>query len=157
MNELQSAVASAGTRGAPHLRHKPLFQMTVEELQALTCDGSWLDIGAGHGAFAAIPAGAGMKVVVTEMSESALSMLRDRYIDSPNVDVRRATDSDPGLAQGERFDVISMISVIHHIPDFEKVIEDLIENHLQAGGAIVTFQDPPTTLGCQLSAPDSLR
>ncbi len=143
MNELQSAVGSAGTQGAPHLSHSRLFREIVGELRALKREGSWLDIGAGHGVFAAIPLEAEMKVVVTEMSEGALQILERRYAGVPNLDIRKATDSESGLQEGERFDVISMISVVHHIPDYEKVIKDLVENHLQPGGAIVTFQDPP--------------
>ena len=38
--------------------------------------------------------------------------------------------------------MISLISVVHHIPDYVGAIEDLVTNYLKVGGSSFTFQDP---------------
>jgi ubiquinone/menaquinone biosynthesis C-methylase UbiE len=142
MHMMQSAVDSADVNGAPHLKHSVLSSMISKELHALTRRGSWLDIGAGHGDFASISAAAGMDVVLTDMSATSRGILASRYSSFANVTIREATDSHNGLKPGERFDVISMISVIHHIPRYQEFIEDLVRNHLKLQGDLVIFQDP---------------
>lgn len=142
MKELQAASDSRDVRGSPHLKHDALRQSIIEELEALCVPGErWLDIGAGHGAFVAVPLERGMSAVATEMSEPALHEFQ-RRLGAAGLEVRAASDEDTGVLPGERFRVISMISVIHHIPDYGSAIESLVGDHLEPGGAFVCFQDP---------------
>ncbi|MGU3293309.1 class I SAM-dependent methyltransferase [Williamsia sp. M5A3_1d] len=101
-----------------------------------------LEIGAGHGTFTETSLNAGAEVTVTEMSAPSYKHLADRYRDDDRVTVIHDSDGRGVFQTGTTFDVILLISVIHHIPDYEDVLAALMRDVVAADGDLLTFQDP---------------
>lgn len=79
---------------------------------------------------------------VTEMSRASFDLLERKFSGIP--EVRVIYDSDgSALLDGEyQFDLILLISVIHHIPDYVGAVSALCDKSLRPGGIVLTFQDP---------------
>lgn len=101
-----------------------------------------LEIGAGHGSFTETVLAAGGSATITEMSKASANYLGDKFRDNSNVRVLYDTDGNTPFRESAQYDVVLLISVIHHIPDYVAVITRLCDTVLRAGGAVVTFQDP---------------
>lgn len=136
------------TIGSPHLRHAALRERidsrirdVITEILQRENDCAVLEIGAGHGSFTEAVLAAGGTPTITEMSRASCEFLTERF---RNVQVRVIYDADGNgpLRSGAHYDVILLISVIHHIPDYIDVVTSLCDNVLRPGGTVVTFQDP---------------
>lgn len=131
----------------PHIRPGQPRELILGHLHAavseLTTAGlcrAW-DVGAGHGSFTAELLGAGAsEVLCTEMSERSAEELRTRFADDPRVTVLYDPDGEGGYVQ-EPVDLLCMIAVLHHIPDYCTTLKKLVEQ-VRPGGSLVTFQDP---------------
>ncbi|MFL0175316.1 class I SAM-dependent methyltransferase [Mycobacterium sp. SMC-13] len=137
------------TIGSPHLRHAALRKRIDERIEAVvrrvvqrkgTC--AVLEIGAGHGSFTDVALAAGGAVTVTEMSRASYDYLSAKFSGVADVKVVYDADGNAPFDGQRQYDVILLISVIHHIPDYFGVIERLCDEVLHPGGVIVTFQDP---------------
>jgi SAM-dependent methyltransferase len=137
------------TVGSPHLTHAALrgrvdrkIRDAVTEIlrRRQSCD--VLELGAGHGSFTETVLTAGGNATVTEMSKASFNFLNEKFRDLPQVRVIYDTDGSAPLRDSATYDVILLISVIHHIPDYVEAITGLCDKVLRPGGAIVTFQDP---------------
>ena len=82
------------------------------------------------------------KATVTEMSKASFDYLTERFRDTSAVRVLYDIDGNAPFNEEAQYDVILLISVIHHIPDYLEVITRLCDSVLRPGGTVVTFQDP---------------
>jgi 2-polyprenyl-3-methyl-5-hydroxy-6-metoxy-1,4-benzoquinol methylase len=137
------------TVGSPHLRHRALFERVnsaisdaVSEVARREGSCDVLEIGAGHGSFTETVLAAGGSPTVTEMSKASAEFLTHKFRDRPEVRVVYDTDGSAPFRDGSQYDVILLISVIHHIPDYIALITRLCDTTLRPGGAVVAFQDP---------------
>lgn len=137
------------TVGSPHLRHAVLRERIDERISEVVREvkrrrGSCavLEIGAGHGSFTDTVLAAGGTATITEMSKASADYLVRKFRDNSDVRVLYDTDGNSPFREDAQYDVILLISVIHHIPDYVDVITRLCDTVLRAGGAVVTFQDP---------------
>jgi SAM-dependent methyltransferase len=135
--------------GSPHLRHAALRERidervagVVREVKRRRGSCSVLEIGAGHGSFTETVLAAGGSATVTEMSKASADYLSDKFRGNSAVRVLYDTDGNAPFRERAQYDVILLISVIHHIPDYVDVITRLCDTVLRVGGAVVTFQDP---------------
>lgn len=135
--------------GSPHLRDGALLERldgkirwAVTEVLKRQPSCAVLEVGAGHGFFTETVLGAGGTPTVTEMSKASYDLLKRKFGSNPEVQVIYDADGCAALRGGMKFDVILMISVIHHIPDYIKAVTDLCDEVLRPGGIVVTFQDP---------------
>lgn len=135
--------------GSPHLRHAALFQRVNAKItESITgvlrhqksC--AVLEVGAGHGSFTETVLAAGGTPTVTEMSRPSYEYLTRKFRDRPAVQVVHDSDGSAVFREGNKYDVILMISVIHHIPDYIATITKLCDEVLRPGGAVVAYQDP---------------
>lgn len=137
------------TIGSPHLRHVSLrrridvrIQAAVTEIVRRQGRCEVLEIGAGHGSFTETALAAGASVTVTEMSSASYDHLVRRFGGSSNVRIVLDPDGEAPFRDPRQYDLILLISVIHHIPDYVGVIARLCDEVLRPGGTVVTFQDP---------------
>lgn len=135
--------------GSPHLRHAALRQRIDERIAGVVRDVkrrqghcTALEIGAGHGSFTDTVLAAGGSATITEMSKASADYLAEKFCDNSAVRVLYDTDGNAPFRENAQYDVILLISVIHHIPDYLDVITRLCDTVLRTGGAVVTFQDP---------------
>lgn len=135
--------------GSPHLRHTALRQRIDERIAGVVRDVkrrqghcTVLEIGAGHGSFTDTVLAAGGSATITEMSKASADYLADKFCANSAVRVLYDTDGHAPFRENAQYDVILLISVIHHIPDYLDVITRLCDTVLRTGGAVVTFQDP---------------
>jgi SAM-dependent methyltransferase len=76
------------------------------------------------------------------MSKASADYLINKFHDSATVRVIYDEDGSTALEEGVQYDVILLISVVHHIPDYLKTIAELCARILRPGGALLMFQDP---------------
>lgn len=135
--------------GSPHLRHITLRKRIDERISDVVAEVlqrrgecAVLEIGAGHGSFTDTVLAAGGTATVTEMSKASFEYLTDKFRDVPGVRVVHDTDGDAPFRAAATYDVILLISVLHHIPDYLGVVTRLCDSVLRRGGTVITFQDP---------------
>jgi 2-polyprenyl-3-methyl-5-hydroxy-6-metoxy-1,4-benzoquinol methylase len=136
--------------GSPHLRHAALRKLlqskitdAVHEVLARQQSCAVLEVGAGHGTLTETVLRAGGTATVTEMSRASFEFLERKFGGIPEVRAIYDSDGSALLHGGTQFDLILLISVIHHIPDYVGVVSDLCDKVLRPGGILLTFQDPP--------------
>ncbi|WP_263997031.1 class I SAM-dependent methyltransferase [Mycobacterium yunnanensis] len=99
-------------------------------------------MGAGHGSFTDTVLRAGGAPTVTEMSRASFECLKQRFQGVPDVDVVFDPDGQETTRLGRQYDVVLLISVIHHIPDYVGTVTTICDELLRPGGCVLTFQDP---------------
>lgn len=134
--------------GSPHLRHPQLRHMIEDRLTALVQDSiartgrcRVAEIGAGHGTFTQHLVDTGASVTVTEASSASYGHLTRQFAGDPRVEVLFDATGEQILASGEAWDLVVIISVLHHIPDYLGFL-DKLQGSVTNGGAIFTVQDP---------------
>jgi len=133
----------------PHLRHPQLLELyagLVPRVFRAALQNSKpprvLDLGAGEGSATLPFLELGAYVTAVDISESQLAALVrrcGRFAD--RLDVWHENISDALKGQENCYDVVAMNSCLHHIPDYLKVIEDVIPV-LRPHGLFFSFQDP---------------
>jgi SAM-dependent methyltransferase len=133
--------------GSPHLMHARLHRwltdliLTTARQAPLEREGV-LEIGAGHGGMTAELLGLGCGVTVTEVSGASVRALERRFADEPRVEPLLDPEGSLEPLRGRRFAVVLCCSVLHHIPDYRRFVETLVQEHLVPGGAFISIQDP---------------
>lgn len=137
------------TTGSPHLRHAAIrarlddhIHEAIGEILRRQSRCDVLEVGAGHGFFTDTVLRAGGTPTVTEMSEASFEFLKQRFDGVPDVDVVFDPDGQEAIRLGRRYDVVLLISVIHHIPDYLGAVTTICDALLRPGGSVLTFQDP---------------
>lgn len=135
-------------RGSPHLRHDTLRARICQSLADITASirrvkGACrvLEVGAGHGVFTEPLLKSGADVVVTEMSAPSAVYLKHLYAGEARVEIVH-DPTGAWLAQSSSmFDAVVCVSVLHHIPNYLDFLGTAF-NHIEPGGAFVSWQDP---------------
>jgi cyclopropane fatty-acyl-phospholipid synthase-like methyltransferase len=125
--------------GAPHLKHRELRELlSVLTADALGAGNSVLDIGAGSGLGSFALFGRGLKITAVDSSAAMLAgyQQRERAVEIVVADVM---DWLPTCKQ--RFDLVTHVSMLHHIPDYLALLE-VSTRAVRPGGSLLTFQDP---------------
>ena len=152
VRRLQEAVFREGfdyITGSPHLADGHLHQRIVGWLRG-AADASeradlpreWLDVGAGHGGFVEPALSWGWRVTATDMSAPSVDYLNAWYGANPQFEALVDADGSSSILDARRFAVVSVVGVLHHVPDYLTMIDGLVREHLLPGGTFVTFQDP---------------
>lgn len=134
--------------GSPHLRHPGLRGRIERQLDQLVSEqirmrGSCrvLEIGAGHGTFTDRILTSGAEVTVTEASRASATRLQNKYRENPRVTVLHDRSGEDVLGLAGPWDMVVVVSVLHHIPDYLGFVSSLVE-HIRAGGCFYSVQDP---------------
>lgn len=137
------------SHGAPHLKHPHLRSMiedallqSVSRIIARTGRCSVLEVGGGHGAFSGVLLSAGADVTITEMSEPSADLLKARFREHPQVNIVHDPAGTWLSGAPREFDLVAYISVLHHIPDYERAVRQACAR-LRPGGEFQSWQDPP--------------
>jgi SAM-dependent methyltransferase len=135
--------------GSPHIRHTALRELlegkivdVIQQVLARQQSCAVLEVGAGHGSFTETVLRAGGTPTLTEMSTASFDFLKRKFGGTPEVRVIHDSDGSALLNDTAKFDVILLISVIHHIPDYVGAVSDLCDKVLRPEGIVLTSQDP---------------
>lgn len=135
-------------KGSPHLRHPQVRAMVDARLSALVREQiastgrcRVLEIGGGHGTFTQTLLDAGAEVTVTETSSASAAALESVFGDDSRVQVVYDATGDSALSGEPRYELVVLVSVVHHIPDYLTFI-DAACGLLVPGGSFLSIQDP---------------
>jgi len=135
--------------GAPHLKHdsigriyRSLVNAALTRFDRLPSSLDVLELGAGNG-LATIPWFKG-QVRLTAVDSSQV-MLDDLARKAATYGLDPRTVVADALAYldstDDQFDIITHVSMIHHVPDYMHLL-DRSAAHVKSGGCLLTFQDP---------------
>jgi len=138
--------ASYATRdvlhGSPHLNHASVWaiyeRMVRKALAAVKPKPRVLDLGAGDGTASRLWVEAGASLTAVDSSLEQLRLLKERHPNATTVvgDAIEFLHKEAG-----QFDVVSHVSMLHHIPDYLALLR-ASTGAVAQGGALLTFQDP---------------
>ena len=133
--------------GAPHLMHVGIFEllrMLVKRAMD-ACPGpevKVLDLGAGEGSATRLWLSQNAKVTAVDLSSAMLTELQAKCgAQAPRLTCVTMDASEFLAVRDERFDIVSCISFLHHIPDYFALVR-LSLSVLSGHGVLVTFADP---------------
>ena len=129
-------------RGSPHLNHPSIWsiyeRLVRTAISTVRSKPRVLDLGAGDGTASRPWIEAGAQVTAVDSSAAQLRRLKHRYPEALTVEA----DALNFLGEyAETFDVVSHVSMLHHIPDYLALLR-ASASHVAEGGALLTFQDP---------------
>jgi len=139
----------AYVNGAPHLKHasianiyKSIVDSAIARVGRDPGTISVLELGAGNG-LASIPwFERHVRVTAVDSSDSMLRGLSKRAAEFGLTPVTVAADAADFLNSTDKtFDVITHVSMVHHVPDYQGLL-GLSAARVSAGGCLITFQDP---------------
>ena len=138
--------ASYATRdvlhGSPHLNHASVWaiyeRMVCKALSTVRANPRVLDLGAGEGTASRLWVEAGASLTAVDSSPEQLRILKTRHPGAVTVE----SDAIEFLrGQTSRFDIVSHVSMLPHIPDYLALLR-ASAGAVAKGGALLTFQDP---------------
>jgi 2-polyprenyl-3-methyl-5-hydroxy-6-metoxy-1,4-benzoquinol methylase len=100
-----------------------------------------LDAGAGTGYFTKFLLERGFNVKAIEVSAAMRSQLAQRFPDAAQLEIINSDIAEYLAETPEQVDVISFVSVLHHIYDYQKVLS-LAASKLAPGGVLYSTCDP---------------
>lgn len=135
--------------GAPHLKHagiaqsyRALVNAAVGQLERDPRTFSVLELGAGSGLASTAWLERGVEITAVDSSETMLGRFATRaeaFGLKPKV---VAADAVSFLeSSSETFDVVTLVSMIHHVPDYLDLLRRAIAR-VRVGGCLITFADP---------------
>ena len=135
--------------GAPHLKHPTigriydsLARRAVATIGRAPGSITVLDLGAGNGLASGPWFQLGVQLTAVDSSESMLRDLGARaqtFGLQPRIETADALDYL--MSTDELFDIVTHVSMIHHVPDYIDLLSRSTA-HVVAGGSLLTFQDP---------------
>jgi SAM-dependent methyltransferase len=139
----------AYVNGAPHLKHasigtvyRDLVKEAIKLIGRDPAEISVLDLGAGNG-LASVPwLEQRARLTAVDSSDTMLRGFKQRAA-SFGVESRIivAEVLDYLASTDETFDVVTHVSMLHHIPDYLELLR-LSSSHVARDGCLLTFQDP---------------
>ena len=135
--------------GAPHLKHPSIAQIYAGLVkEAIATAGRdpktlrVLELGAGNGLASAPWFEARVKLTAVDSSDAMLGDLQARAAAYGAEATAIVADAVGFLtSNGEKFDIVTHVSMLHHIPDYLQLLA-LSAAHVNEGGCLLTFQDP---------------
>ena len=135
--------------GAPHLKHpsigrvyRSLVDSAIAQFEREPASISVLELGAGNG-LASIPwFERGVSLTAVDSSEPMLRNLVEKaevHGLKPRIAIADALEYLEGT--DEKFDVITNVSMLHHVPNYLHLVERSMAQ-VSEGGCILIFQDP---------------
>ena len=135
--------------GAPHLKHpsigglySSLIDAAIESIGVEAKAISVLELGAGNGLASRPWFERGVKLTAVDSSASMLRDLESKaaaYSLTPTIVV--ADVLDYLAAEDVRFDIVTHVSMLHHVPDYLELLARSV-THVREKGSLLTFQDP---------------
>lgn len=114
---------------------KPRYRRYQYDLIAPYCGRTVLEVGAGLGEFAALFTDR-ERVVVTDVDHEAVEVMRQRFHDRPEIEVRRL-DADGGVQVDEPVHSVVAINVLEHFDDDVSMLRSLARLVLPGGSIVV--------------------
>jgi SAM-dependent methyltransferase len=135
--------------GAPHIKHaslRKLFgKLLLEVYDAASKQADppkVLDLGAGEGSVTLQFLEVGAQVTAVDVSSQQLDTLAEKCKSHQDrLDVRCEDVSDTLRDSTDTFDIITLNSFLHHVPDYLSLIDKCLSK-LEPNGFLFTFQDP---------------
>lgn len=135
--------------GAPHLKHdsvgriyRSMVDRAVASLGPGASQATVLELGAGSGLGSTPWFEHRASLTAVDSSEQMLRLLRARGEAFGVKPVTIEADVLAFLADSrQQFDIVTHVSMLHHIPDYLDLLERSAA-HVRTGGCLLTFQDP---------------
>jgi ubiquinone/menaquinone biosynthesis C-methylase UbiE len=95
-----------------------------------------VDLGCGSGNLTNHLLNIGYKVLAIDISENFLKFIKKRFQKNKNLSVKKINGIDLNIIKSRTFDFIAVYSVLHHVPDYLKMVEEMCRV-LKHGGILL--------------------
>jgi len=139
----------AYVNGAPHLKHPSIgrrysdfVDAAIKNIGSEPAAITVLELGAGNGLASKTWFERGVQLTAVDSSVSMLNDLKTKAAAhgvTPQTVVADVVDYL--AATGTKFDIVTHVSMLHHIPDYLDLLARSVA-HVNANGCLLTFQDP---------------
>jgi SAM-dependent methyltransferase len=135
--------------GSPHLVHasigriyRSLIEDSLDHIGRDHSSISVLDLGVGNG-LASVPwFRHNIRLTAVDSSKAMLREFTERAaVFGANARTIRADVLDYLTSTAQQFDVVTHVSMLHHVPDYLELLQESAQ-HVRPGGCLITFQDP---------------
>lgn len=132
----KDGVDAVHTHGLAELSGAVRYRQYLIELMASYCQGSVLEVGAGHGDFIALLDG-GRRLVATDADPECIKVLEERFGGDPHVEVA-SLDVTKDIWVDPPVDTLVAINVLEHIEDDGEALRRMTRG-VRRGGTVVLF------------------
>lgn len=135
--------------GAPHIKHasigaiyRSMVDEAIRDVGAAPQEVSVLELGAGNGLASGAWLERRVRITAVDSSEPMLREFQERGSQAGfRVETIVADALDFLQSTDRRFDIVTHVSMLHHVPDYLGLLKRSA-GVVRAGGCLITFQDP---------------
>jgi SAM-dependent methyltransferase len=135
--------------GAPHIKHasiaaihRRLIDEAIQTIGRPPSELSVLDLGAGSGLASLEWFRQNVRLTAVDSSASMMrEFIQKAAVCDPQPRTIVAGVIDYLSSNRVKFDIVTHVSMLHHIPDYLELLR-LSSEHVRPGGCLITFQDP---------------
>ncbi len=116
------------------------LSLAIKYLKTSLTQKEALDYGCGTGNLTRHLIDLGFHVVSADITENFLSLIKDKYSHTGKSETLKINGQDLSNIKSNRFDFVATYSVLHHVPDYLRIIEEMVRV-VKPGGIIYIDQE----------------
>jgi len=102
------------------------LSLAIRHLKTSSMRKEALDYGCGSGNLTQHMIASGFHVVSADISEKFLSLIKEKYSHTGKSETLKINGQDLSNIKNNRFDFVATYSVLHHIPDYLQIINEIV-------------------------------
>jgi len=125
-------------------RLQKAVSQATNEIKSSTGNILALDYGCGAGNITKFLLEHNLKTVAADISKNFLSLVRNKFSNSENLIAMHVNGYDLSAVKSGKFDLVTVYSVLHHVPDYLKILEELMRVLKKGGVLFIDHENCPS-------------
>jgi len=121
-------------------RLRKYLSLAIRYIETSSIQKEALDYGCGSGNLTQHMIALGFYVVSADIAENFLKLIKEKYSHTGQSEILKINGQDLSNIENNRFDFVATYSVLHHVPDYLRIIEEMVRV-VKPGGIIYIDQE----------------